>query len=207
MPRPRSLTHADIVGAALAVLDRDGLAKLSMRAVAAELGTSAMALYRYVADRGQLEERIVEHLLSAVDLTLPAGASWKEQVAALMERVRAVIAAHPAAVTLLLTHRHRSPASLRWIDTMLRVLVDAGLTGTERAIAQRSLVGYLLGSLHTQHLGPLSGPGTKAMAALPVGEYPHLTETAEQARHITPDEEFRRGLAIFLRGLETTPSS
>lgn len=201
MPRPRSLTQAGIARAALAVLDRDGLAGLSMRAVAAELGTSAMALYRYVADREQLEQRVVEHLLDAVDLALPAGAPWQEQVVALMDRVRAAVSAHPAALPLLLTHRHTSPASLRWIETMLRVLGDAGLTGTERAVAQRTLVGYLLGSLHAQHLGSLSGPGTTAMSALPEEEFPLIAETARQARRLTPDEEFHRGLAVVLRGL------
>lgn len=201
MPRPRSLTRAAIVDAALAVLDRDGLAGLSMRALAAELGTSAMALYRYVDDREQLEEWIVERLWDSVDLTLPATATPHDRIVRLVERVRDAVAEHPAAIPLMLTHRHTTPASLRWIDSMLGVLNEAGLSGTERAIAQRSLVSYLLGTLHTQRLGPLSGPGTAAMATLPASEFPHLAETARHARHITPDDEFHLGLEILLRGL------
>jgi hypothetical protein len=48
MPRPRSLSHDRIAAAALAVIDRRGLAALSMRTVAAELGMGTMSLYRYV---------------------------------------------------------------------------------------------------------------------------------------------------------------
>ena len=71
MPRPRSLTPDQLASAALAVLDREGLAGLSMRAVAKELGMSTMALYRYVDDREELEGLVVERVLSAVDTTPP----------------------------------------------------------------------------------------------------------------------------------------
>lgn len=201
MPRPRSLTRAGIAGAALAVLDRDGPAGLTMRAVSGELGTSAMALYRYVRDRVALEQLMVEHLLEPVDLTLPTGTPWQERIVLLMDRVRRAVAAHPAAVPLLLAHRHTSPASLRWIETMLDVLAGAGLAGADRVITQRTLVSYLIGSLHSQARGPLTGPGTATMADLPGSQFPHLTEAARLARAIPPDEEFHRGLATLLSGL------
>src|SRR5438477_8989130 len=54
MPRPRSVTPERIARAALAVIDRDGLEGLSMRAVGQELGMGTMSLYRYVPDRGAL---------------------------------------------------------------------------------------------------------------------------------------------------------
>ncbi|MGV0742905.1 TetR/AcrR family transcriptional regulator [Mycolicibacterium sp. XJ870] len=207
MPRSRTLTRAAIATAALAVLDRGGLAALSMRAVASELGMSAMALYRYVDDREQLEKCIVEHLLDPIDLRLPVELSWKDQIEALMDRLRSAIGAHSAAVPLLLAHRHQSLASLRWIEAMLDVLAEAGLTGKDRAIAQRSLVSYLLGSLTNQHLGSLSGSGTAAMAALSNTEFPRVAEAARTARLITPDEEFQRGLAVFLHGLKILGTS
>lgn len=173
-----------------------------MRAVATELGTSAMALYRYFANRDELEQAIVHHVLDTVDLNLPERSPWRERVALLMERLRDAITAHPAAVPLLLARRHTSPASLQWIESMLAVLSDAGFTGTDLVLAQRSLVSYLLGSLHTQHLGPLSGSGTAAMADLPETAFPNVTNAARQAPRISPIEEFRSGLAIVVRGLQ-----
>lgn len=202
MPRPRSLTQARIADAALAVLDRDGPAGLSMRAVAAELGVSAMALYRYTADRAQLEDWVVERVLGTVDLRLPDAMPWTERVVVLVDRLRDAVAAHPAAVPLLLSRRHGQRASLNWIETMLGVLADAGLDATARVIAQRSLVSYLLGALQTAHYAPLPGTGTAAMADLAdSNEFPHVTEAARAARQISPDEEFHLGLAALLRGL------
>ncbi|MDH2430395.1 TetR/AcrR family transcriptional regulator [Sphaerisporangium sp. TRM90804] len=201
MPRPRSLTHTDIASAALAVIDRDGLAALSMRAVAVELGMATMSLYRYVTDREQLEGLVVDLVLSDADLTPPRGGSWSERVTVLAERVRDVIGAHPNVVPLTLTHRHSSAAVLRWAEVVLAVLTEAGFTGEKRVVALRGVLAYLIGSIQLEHLGPLSGPATATMAGLPRAQFPLLAQTARQARDVTPPEEFRRGLAALLRGL------
>jgi hypothetical protein len=59
----------------------------------------------------------------------------------------------------------------------------------------------VLGAIQVEHLGPLSGPGTAALAALPRDRFPHLADAASHAVGIPPEEEFRRGLALLLRGL------
>ena len=200
MPRPRSLTAEQIATAALAVLDRDGLAALSMRTVAQELGMGTMSLYRYVSDRRQLEELVVDLVLRAIDLTAPRGSAGK-RLSVLSDRVRVAVSHHPAVVPLLLIHRHRVPSSTRWGETMLTILTDAGITGRQRAIAFRAIMGYVFGALQVEHFGALSGPGTVALAELPPEEFPILSETAAQARSIPPEEEFRQGFEILLRGL------
>lgn len=200
MPRPRSLTDDQLVAAALAVVDRDGLAALTMRAVAKELGVATMGLYRYVADRQALEVLVVDHLFRSVDLALP-DAAWQERVHVLLDRIRTAVARHPAVVPLVLRHRQAARASLRLIETMLSVLTDGGLDGTDRVLAQRTLVGHLLGFLQNEHYAGLSGPGTITMSELSPDEYPLLARTAADARSVPPDEEFRRGVEIVLRGL------
>ncbi|MFD4197708.1 MULTISPECIES: TetR/AcrR family transcriptional regulator [Amycolatopsis] len=200
MPRPRSLTTTQIATAALAVLDREGLDALSMRTVAKELGMGTMSLYRYVSDRDELEGLVVDLVLQAIDVTVPRG-SAAERLSVLADRVRIAVSRHPAVVPLLLMHRHRVPSSIRWGETMLTVLTDAGLTGKRRAIAFRTIVGYVFGALQVEHFGALSGAGTAALADLPPEEFPILSETAAQARSIPPEEEFRQGFDILLRGL------
>jgi AcrR family transcriptional regulator len=79
MPRPKSLPSTDIAGAALAVVDHGGLAALSIRAVAAELGMGTMSLYRYFDDRQQLEA-LVDHVVSSVHTDVPRELSWQQRV-------------------------------------------------------------------------------------------------------------------------------
>lgn len=201
MPRQRSLTRPQIAAAALEVVDTDGLESMSMRTVARLLGMGTMSLYRYVADRDELEAMVVDRVLEAVDLR-PPGGSARHRILVLAERVRDATARHPAVVPLVLAHRHRAPASLRWGEVVLGVLADAGYTGKRRVFAFRALLAYVFGALEVQHYSALSGPGTRALAELPVDEFPRLSETAAVARGITAGDEFRRGLEIVLRGLE-----
>ncbi|MGK8555247.1 TetR/AcrR family transcriptional regulator [Nocardia gipuzkoensis] len=201
MPRPRSLTTADLASAALAVLDRDGLPALTMRAVAKELGVATMALYRYVRDRDELEVLVADQVFASIDTTLPAGIDWRACAAVLLDHIRAGFAAHPAAVPLVLRHRQSSVESLRVMEAMLAVLTEGGFTGRARVIAQRTLVAFLIGYLQNKHYAPLPGRGTIAMAQLSPEDYPHLAQTAGQAKDMSADDEFRGGLEIVLRGL------
>ncbi|BCJ59914.1 TetR/AcrR family transcriptional regulator [Micromonospora endophytica] len=206
MPRPRSLTPDRIASAALTVIDRDGLTGFTMRAVAAELAMSAMALYRYIDDRGELERLVVERVLDGIDVSPPdPKLPWAARVTLLLRRMRAAVAAHPAVAPLVPVHRHRSAAVLRWTETVLGLLTEAGLTGERRVLALRALLGYLLGAIQLEHLGPLAGAGTAALAELAPQAYPHLADTARTARHIDPDAEFDGGLALLLRGLTAPP--
>src|SRR5919112_1054849 len=60
-PKPR-LTVEQIVQAALGVADAEGLAALSMRRVADELGVAPMSLYTYVPSKAEL----IDVMLDAV---------------------------------------------------------------------------------------------------------------------------------------------
>jgi AcrR family transcriptional regulator len=199
MPRPRSVSPARLAAAALTVIDRDGLAGLTMRAVAAELGLTTMAVYRYVTDRDELEALIVEEVLRPLDTTPPPAPDWRQQLAILVERVRATVGRHPGVVPLLVSHRHRSAGVLRWSETVVGILHTAGFHGTHRVIALRALLSYVIGALQLEHLGPLAGPGTAAIAASP--DFPRLAETGRQAGTVSPDDEFAGGLTIVLGGL------
>ncbi|SDM49558.1 TetR/AcrR family transcriptional regulator [Streptomyces wuyuanensis] len=202
MPRPRSLTHDRLASAALAVIDRDGLAALSMRTVAKELGVSTMALYRYVRDREELERLVVDAVLDGLDAEPPpSDMPWDRRVEAMVRRLRDSVSAHPAAVPLTVTHRHRAPGALRWSETVLAILTEAGFRGDRRVIALRALLAYVIGALQLEHLGPLAGEGTAVISDLGQADFPQLSATARRARHITDEQEFFGGLTALLRGL------
>lgn len=192
---------AQIAAAALAVVDEGGLDELSMRTVAKRLSVGTMSLYRYVSDRAHLELLVVDLVLGAVDVELPRGGA-AHRLTVLAERVRVAVANHPAAAPLLLVHRHRSVSSLRWGETVLSVLTDAGYRGTRRVIAFRAVVAQVFGALEMAHRAPLSGAGTRALAELPDTEFPLLTRTAGQAGAVSAEAEFRQGFAVLLRGLD-----
>jgi AcrR family transcriptional regulator len=201
MPRRRSLTSPGIAAAALAVIERDGLAALSMRAVAGELGVGTMSLYRYVDSREQLEGLVVDHVLSAVRLDVAPGVPWSARLGILVGRVREVIVAHTPVIPLLLTHRGTNETTARWGEAVAGALAEGGFEGRDRVIAFRTLLAFVIGAVQVEHFGPLAGEGTAALAALPREEFPFLADTAVHARGVPSDDEFRGGLAVVLRGL------
>lgn len=203
MPRPRSLTPSGIAAAALTVIDREGLDALTMRSVASALGMGTMSLYRYVESREALEALVVDAVMRDIALPAPSSsARWTTRVVGLMTSVREAVVQHPAVAPLLLTRRHSTPGTLAWGEALLGLLTEGGLDGTARVIAFRTLVSHVFGAIQLMHLGSLSGEGTAALAELDAATYPLLRETARRAQRMTPEEEFRRGLELILRGLE-----
>ena len=201
MPRPRSLSPDAIAAAALAVIDRDGLDALSMRTVAGQLGMGAMSLYRYVPGRQEIERLAVDLVFRPIDPGVDQTTDWQRQVTELGWRFRAAVAAHPAAIPLLLAHYQSSPSALRWSEAVLAALTQAGFSGPQQVIGLRGLTAYLVGALLNEFFTSLSGAADTARVSLSPAKYPHVTAASRHAYAITPDQEFGQGLLIFTRGL------
>jgi TetR/AcrR family tetracycline transcriptional repressor len=62
--RRRGLSRARVVDAALELVDEQGLAAVTMRALAARLGVEAMSLYRHVENRDKLFDAVVDRIVN-----------------------------------------------------------------------------------------------------------------------------------------------
>lgn len=80
MGRPAKFTHSQLQAAALALVDREGLAGLSMRALAGELGTGAMTLYNYVSQREDIDLLVVEAVIGEARWPLSGYAQWQDDI-------------------------------------------------------------------------------------------------------------------------------
>src|SRR5918998_4360722 len=110
MPRPARIDRAAVLDATLALADEEGLAAVSMRAVAARLGVTPMALYRHVGDKSQLLDGLVEQLL--LELPLPDGTlPWQERLDALAAATRAPARRHPRVFPLPLPRPGTPPGA------------------------------------------------------------------------------------------------
>jgi AcrR family transcriptional regulator len=99
--RPRH-TREQIANAALAIADREGFDAVSMRRVASELGAGTMTLYHYVRNKDELVDLMDDAIMGEV--LIPAGElpkTWREAIAAIARRSRAVFLRHPWALQAL----------------------------------------------------------------------------------------------------------
>jgi|SRR4051812_45492832 TetR/AcrR family tetracycline transcriptional repressor len=96
------LHREDILAAAVAVIDAEGLEALTMRRLGAALGVTAMSLYRHFENRDAVLGGVVHHLVATVSFA--PGADWSETLRSFAMGYRGMLLQHPRAVALLATH-------------------------------------------------------------------------------------------------------
>jgi AcrR family transcriptional regulator len=210
MGRRRAFTHDQIGAAALVVVDRDGLAELSMRTVAAELGTGAMTLYNYVEDRAGLEALVVDAVSATIRLPSTARTGgWAERVVGIGLAIAATVRAHPEVAPLVLTRRSTAPAALRPAEALIGALRESGLDGQELLIAFRTVLGSVMGVIQAEVAGPVARRRgeTRAdvlsrFAELDANEFPNLKALSSAARTSSLTAEMTGALQLVVAGIE-----
>ena len=153
MGRPRvPLLNRDLIrDTALELIDRDGLAEMSMRKLAAELGVQASSLYKHYPTKDEVLDAVASKVAGEIDTSgFDRGDDWQDALAAWARSHRAALAAHPNLVPYLATGPGRRDVSLRIADAVHGGLVGAGWPPREATLigaATRSLVlGSTVGS-------------------------------------------------------------
>lgn len=211
MGRPPKFSRAQLQAAALALVDEQGLAGLSMRTLAARLGTGPMTLYNHVADRTDLEVLVVEAIVARVRRPRGSRDDWRTAVRAVATAMWRAVRAHPEAIPLILTRRSRSPGALDVAEALLEALSRSGRSGRSLLIAFRAMSAFVMGFAQAELAGPLAahaGEPAKAVIrrvrALPRARFPRLVEVATSAATSQAEQEFRSSLDILLDGLAAT---
>ncbi|MEJ3655902.1 TetR/AcrR family transcriptional regulator [Actinomycetes bacterium KLBMP 9759] len=132
--RPPSRSRAEITEAAVRVADRDGLDGVSMRHVAAELGTAAGSLYRYVDNRDDLLDLMADHVYAEYELDEPSG-DWLADLVAHGLQAREIYRRHPWLAELVLTRPVVGPKGVDVIEHVLAVLADHPAADSDKMVA------------------------------------------------------------------------
>ncbi|UGT63458.1 TetR/AcrR family transcriptional regulator C-terminal domain-containing protein [Nocardia asteroides] len=210
---PRQTVNVDaVVEAAVALADRDGLAGVSIRAVATELGLRPMSLYTYVPGKDELLAAMVDEL-AARDGPLPGGAP-RERVAAVARQVRAELLAHPWLLEVSPWRLVLGPGRLRRYDRQLAALTGLGLDDVALDRAVRVLTEFATGNAGTAVAARRAGDnaawwaahGPLLAAVMPEREFPTAARVgaAVGERYQAPgdpDGDFEYGLGALIDGI------
>ncbi|MEV5496766.1 TetR/AcrR family transcriptional regulator C-terminal domain-containing protein [Nonomuraea fuscirosea] len=140
------LTRQRVVRAAVELADADGLAELTMRALADRLGVATMSLYRHVGGKDDLVVLMVD--AGIAEFALPGGqpADWRSGLETIARLQWAAYRAHPWMAGLSsITRPVPSPALLRHTEWAMRALAGSGLDAETRMYVQITLYGYVQG--------------------------------------------------------------
>jgi AcrR family transcriptional regulator len=192
-------TTDEIAAAALRIVDDSGVGALSMRSLAAALGTGPMTLYNYVADKSGLEELVVAAIVAEVRLPDPTD-DWQQDAYAIASAMWHGVRTHPAAIPLVLTRRMSSATGFVAADALIAALSRAGLDDSDRLAAFHALLGFVTGAAQADLAGPLVAARIGEVAGT---EYPHVEALSEVATQTSAEEDFDRGLRMLLDGIAT----
>ena len=203
-----SLNRERILQAAVAFADTRGVDLLTMRKLGDDLGFEAMSLYHYVSSKGDLLDGILDLVL---DETEPpaTGLMWAAAVRTSALSVNQALRRHPWAGPLLMSSGGLRPARLRYMDSLLGRLRQAGFPTDAAYHAYHVLDGFIFGfslwqTTHTYTDEEVTHMAAAFETAISTDAYPRLAEHGTQHFEPGPVHEvdpFELGLDLILDGL------
>jgi AcrR family transcriptional regulator len=209
-PRPRH-TRRDVVLAAVAIADADGIGKVTFRAVAARLGVGVMSLYNYVPDKQALVYGMCEEAVAELRLPEPTG-DWRADMHHVAHEQRALLHRHPWLVTESSHLQPLGPAILDHLEWALEVLEPTGLSPPE-LLETIAMLNWFIGNMVRGELAGRAAPPPDSEPAaeqaeqlaelLGTGRYPRFAAAVTQSGPPDPDgrPHFDRLLDRILDGL------
>jgi AcrR family transcriptional regulator len=210
-----------IVAAAIKVADTEGLAALSMRRVAAELGAAPMSLYRHVADKDELLLQMMNTVFAQA--RLPDGTAagppdgWRARLELAARTMWAGFRRHPwLASAVSMTRPQILPAALPYTEWGLAALDGLGLDLDTMFTAHLTLLNYVRGiainleaeaeaeaatGLNNEEWLDTQAPRLEFMVA--INDYPMFQRLITEAYDFSLDRIFEFGLQRLLDGLAT----
>jgi AcrR family transcriptional regulator len=187
-----ALTMERVVETALAIVDRDGLEKLSMRKLGAELGVDPMAVYHYIPNKAALLDGLIEAVMNELGVACSREATEDvtEWFVSAFHNFWEVLRAHPNVLTVMATRPITGDAGLRSAECVLRELHTIGLPAEDAMAA--------LMSLTTMTVAIALAEAGRAPGAM----HPTVQEKIENCYLALPPEEF----PLFLEGLNKVPT-
>ncbi|MFE0516765.1 TetR/AcrR family transcriptional regulator [Streptomyces sp. NPDC058964] len=220
--QPSGLDRERITDVTVRLLDAEGLAKFSMRRLAAELNVTAMSLYWYVDTKDDLLELALDRVFGELRLPDPeaAGEDWRDQLRTLATEYRVLLVRHPWLSPLAGRYLNIGPNSLAFSRRVQRVVRRSGLPahGVTGAISAVFQFVYGYGTIQGHFADRVAAAGMTAdeyfrtvMSA--VSEAPQTADVVRESEDIMAarggdtveemlDRDFTFALDLLVAGIE-----
>jgi AcrR family transcriptional regulator len=215
-PKP-ALSLERIVQAAIEVAHADGLGAVSMHRVAAELGTSAMSLYRYVGAKDELLALMFDAAIGTPPAAR-AGEGWRAGLSGWAWAIRATYRRCPWTLRIPISGPPATPNQVAWMEAGLRSLGGTALSEGDKLSVILLLSGFVRSeaTLSADIEAATAAAGSTVEAAMTgygamlarltdPGRFPALRAVIEAGvldDADEPDAEFVFGLERILDGIE-----
>jgi AcrR family transcriptional regulator len=200
----------EIGRAALKIVDDKGLRELTMRRLAAELGTGPASLYRHVSSRDDLLVEVADLVLGELDAPDPA-LHWRDAVEQLAHALRRVLVGHRGLVVISSNAPLLGPNAMRIRELFWSVMDRDGCdpefsVQTYAAVMHFVVCSAIFGAGagrqgNTAWSGKASSGLDELLDLLPARRYPTVLKFSDYAGKPDPEHDFIFGLHALLNGL------
>ena len=140
---PQGLTVDQIVAAATALADAEGLDAVTMRRVAASLGVVPMTLYTYVPGKAELLDLMLDAAYARMPRADTSGQPWRQRVTAIADENRALFQTHPWAAAISTIRPPLGPGQMAKYEHELAALDGLGLDDIQMDAALTHLLTFV----------------------------------------------------------------
>lgn len=141
-----ALTVDRIVRAAIGLADQEGLAALSMRRVADQLGVGTMSLYTHVPGKGELLDVMVDTVYGETARPDMTDKAWRERLDQVARENLALYSRHPWLLHVATTRPPLGPNLIAKYDYELRAVAGIGLSEVEMDAVLTLVLQYVHGA-------------------------------------------------------------
>jgi len=210
--RRRPITVDLVTRTALAMVARDGYEALTMRRLAASLGTGPASLYAHVVNKDDLDDLLIGAVCAQVRLPEPDPGRWREQVTGVCTQLRDAYLAHPGISRAAMAAAPTNRETLRLSEGLLALLLVGGIEPQAAAWGIDALVLYVgaycleISAYERRRASPDDGwvvsreELLSRFAALPAS-FPQTRRYAAELTAGHAHERFDFTLALLLGGL------
>ena len=207
------LNHKAIVGAAIRILDIDGLDGFTMRRVAEALGTGPASLYWHVGSKDGLLNLVFDEVIGEQDIPDADPGRWQEQLKDVARTMRATILRHRDIVRISIGRVPMGPNALRYSERVLAILRAGGVSDRLAVLGHHLLIsvvnGFTVDETGESGQAPAGQPAPDQIAAmtrdylasLPASEFPNLVALADQFAVSDQDLRFEILIDLLVDGL------
>jgi TetR/AcrR family transcriptional regulator, tetracycline repressor protein len=203
------LSRDVILEAARHIADEEGVDRLTMRRLSAELGVMPNALYSHFSDKEALLDALLDALLGDIEMPDPTAGEWRDGLDSLMDSSRQLLLAHPRLVSVFLSRAALGPNASRLGEITFGLLRRGGLEGERAVEAFRFLLIYTLGFAAFEtprqqaNAAERTERGRAVFGSLPSDGFPEMRRVARHLAQHPTDRNFHTGLRWLLDGMSS----
>lgn len=202
-PKPRTLNQEKILTSAIEIIEQEGLAKLTMRAIATNLNVQVAAIYNHFNNKQALIIALQSHYLDEQNQCYKINqeaSTWEEYLTSIAQSSRLEFTSRPYILELFATHSSDSEQSSIKFEQYLTKMTSFGFSLLHAAQISHTIYTYIVGFCNFENgVKGTANNSKKNFSTLKTVKYPLISEFFSRVDW-NLDRDYEFGISTLIDG-------